>query len=1622
MPFPSSSHNRPSRRRDFQIAIICALPLEYDAVSLLVDEFWDHDDKQYGRTSGDMNKYRNGRIGVHDVVLMLLPKMGKGAVAGSTGSLRTSYPGVRIAFLVGVCGGVPSSSTHEAFLGDVVISDGLVEYDFGRQHPSKFIAKQETGGEHRVPNKDIRSLITYLKTEPGMSDLRRDAAEFLKLLQEAAVDKQYRCSYIHPGILEDKLFEPGYHHKHRSNSVCAVCHAKFETFCHEAAQASCQELGCNEAHRVSRHNLGSAQNSHRPCPEIFIGRVASGDTVMKSGEHRDKVAKQYDVIAFEMEGAGVCDELPCIVVKGICDYADSHKSKAWQPFAAATAAAVLKAILRKYTLDDGTESAVDQNGRVQDQARLSDPRTSDLALVQNLGLSNSAELKIGHSLRDAIYDFTNMLTADWRCELNDIKAVPEDDAVLIFTAQLDHQNRDRKGRSIASRLYSVLKSVRDFSTVIETFTPFPAIGSLVWGSIKVTMLIISSSVQYYEALSELFMRLGGLFPRWVEYHVLYKTSTQLQAALCDFYASVIRYCTLIVKKVQIQWQTYFFGPSWQSLKQEFQLEMDHIRICDERLKKELFVAKALADYQDQKLQVKSQRHTSGGRRRVKGLLSRENDKENMESWEVLRDERLANEKRQQLLDSLSTHDYLTPLKQSRRKRHNSTAQWIFSTNEFDRWVKGTGSPLLWCSGKIGSGKTIITASVIDKVLTTECNSNVVVAFFFVQFDDRQSLKAEYILKSIIRQALNKVGVSKETEDRLQNTEPKLTSGCKELLEVLQIIEMELTKFYIIMDGLDECSKSDRDDLLGTFALLTNVGSNIRIFLAGRDSMSREVKRIFPGLGHLFMNCKSAESDIAAYVKGAVHERLQSEDLIVGDSNLIEEIKSSLIKGAEGMFLWVSFQIDELCAQHCDDDIRKAILNFPRDLTGTFNRALGRIIHARNKDIALKNFQWVAAANRPMSLDELKEAFSIEIGQRYSKPERQPNEINRITSWCENLVQVDEEQKLVQFSHHTVQQFLLQKSSPFKEFYFNLVDADHHVGEICVTYLNFNDFKTTVARRRKPTSSFASTAIVQTAVKQGLKSSKPLSVIGKLRSGSQATSASIDVMEILSRLTPDTAETAGRTLTHPFLKYASVNWIFHTTTFRDGISRTWNDWCKMVIGGHSLVQSPWGNRNFNANDPLMLTWGYKSRHYPLLLLITLNGGPSDEKRDDLMQTAALSNDITLLDILLLGERRGNEMERACMTAVIHGHLNLVERLLGAGVDVNAGVFLNGAHHKFLHMAIKSGHFDLVDRLLAAGANVDAHYVVNGEPRTALYTAAKGGHLDITDRLIAAGAAINAYCIILGDRQTALFAAILNGDLDIVSRLLEAGADMSVCILSSGEHQPALYIATEGGHLNIVEKLLEVGADPNVALSIAGARPTVLSTAIQVGHPEIAQMLLKAGADANAKVCINGENQTALYLAAKHGRLDIVEILLEKGADPNTGISRGGRLQTALHAAARLGYLDIVESLLAAGGGMEFETCFGEFNGAALQAAAANGYRRVTERIIAAMSTARPELLQEALLQLARSGRLGLVEKVLAVGANPNYVHLGFGAQTALQAATKAGHQRVVQALKKAGAFR
>jgi nucleoside phosphorylase len=202
-------------------------------------------------------------------------------------------------------------------LGDVIISDGIVQYDFGRQLPGHFARKDTLLDSLGRPNLEIRGVLAKLKSLRHRRQLSVKIAEYLDVLCQ---EPELRAAY--PGVIEDKLFKASYRHTEDKKS--------------------CEQLGCN-GEIVSRSRLETA--GVRPMPSVHFGLMASGNSVMKSGEDRDRIAAQEGVIAFEMEGAGVWDSFPCIVIKGACDYADSHKSKDWQRYAAAMAAACAKAFL-----------------------------------------------------------------------------------------------------------------------------------------------------------------------------------------------------------------------------------------------------------------------------------------------------------------------------------------------------------------------------------------------------------------------------------------------------------------------------------------------------------------------------------------------------------------------------------------------------------------------------------------------------------------------------------------------------------------------------------------------------------------------------------------------------------------------------------------------------------------------------------------------------------------------------------------------------------------------------------------------------------------------------------------------------------------------------------------------------------------------------------------------------------------------------------------------------------------------------------------------------------------------------------------------------------------------------
>ncbi|CBF80765.1 hypothetical protein AN8542.2 [Aspergillus nidulans FGSC A4] len=332
---------RPKSRNDFAIAIICALPLEADAVEALFDEHYDRLGKYYGKQRRDANAYINGRIGKHDVVLCYMPGMGKGSAASVAASLRASYTGIELALVVGICGGAPPPPKYQdIFLGDVIISDSVIEYDFGRQYPGGFQRKTGVKDTLGRPGPEIRAFLNGLRAEKTRNELQSQTQQYLHTLQQ-------RTKWCHPGV-SDILFKASYLHKHYSHTSAAGCSCLgsdsfgqvCDQICEEALGKDCDDLNCDKGQQIRCREISEA----KPI-SIYIGPVASADTVMKSGQHRDEIVKTEKVIGFEMEGAGVWENVPCIIIKGVCDYADSHKSKLWQAYAAATGASTAKAFL-----------------------------------------------------------------------------------------------------------------------------------------------------------------------------------------------------------------------------------------------------------------------------------------------------------------------------------------------------------------------------------------------------------------------------------------------------------------------------------------------------------------------------------------------------------------------------------------------------------------------------------------------------------------------------------------------------------------------------------------------------------------------------------------------------------------------------------------------------------------------------------------------------------------------------------------------------------------------------------------------------------------------------------------------------------------------------------------------------------------------------------------------------------------------------------------------------------------------------------------------------------------------------------------------------------------------------
>ncbi|KAL5050929.1 hypothetical protein BDW71DRAFT_215067 [Aspergillus fruticulosus] len=308
----------------YTAALICPLEVDLSAARYMLDD-------EHQRLPGndlDPNSYILGTLGGHNVVLAALPEGSQGPIAAATVAthLSRSFPAIELRLLVGIAGGVPSCEV-DIHLGDVVISaptgtlGGVVEYDMGQETVAGFQRK----GLLCPPPAQWRSTMTKMKSDHRTQANRIDEYVW-KMMQKYPESKDY----WRPPPERDVLFAADYEHVEEG--------------------APCTH--CDREQIISR-----ARRTQPMSSEIFYGLIASGNRVIKNGIKRDIVAQEAGgAICFEMEAAGLMNDFQCIVIRGIANYADSHKNDHWNGYAAAAAAAVAKEMLT-YIQPAGTTDA-----------------------------------------------------------------------------------------------------------------------------------------------------------------------------------------------------------------------------------------------------------------------------------------------------------------------------------------------------------------------------------------------------------------------------------------------------------------------------------------------------------------------------------------------------------------------------------------------------------------------------------------------------------------------------------------------------------------------------------------------------------------------------------------------------------------------------------------------------------------------------------------------------------------------------------------------------------------------------------------------------------------------------------------------------------------------------------------------------------------------------------------------------------------------------------------------------------------------------------------------------------------------------------------------------------------
>ncbi|KAH7343012.1 hypothetical protein BKA65DRAFT_587311 [Rhexocercosporidium sp. MPI-PUGE-AT-0058] len=586
--------------------------------------------------------------------------------------------------------------------------------------------------------------------------------------------------------------------------------------------------------------------------------------------------------------------------------------------------------------------------------------------------------------------------------------------------EIQRIQRQRSSLRNMGRLKPFLQGLEKYSKCLDTLcngTPFLP---WVWAPVKLILQLASDHPIILDKLLEAYSQIANVLPRFDRFQSAFDYDANVSQALALVYEDILEFHRNTYLFLRRGAWHIFFDSLWKDFGARFLGILENLERHRDLVDRE---ASTIAIIEAKKWRAKQQ--------------------DNLEQLEDERRDRQLQDCISWLaIDDRSQEDALEKLSDLRQE---GTCDWILESSQLRTWVEDRNAePVLWLKGIPGAGKSVLTSHVIQKLRE---NSDFTTVFFFCNSRTDSVDLCSQVLRTLILELLR--SQHHLTSHIFEHfARQRQTPSLGQIKKLLPDLLSAVSSVRIVIDGLDECQEKSQKVILTELLSAAKAStSTCKIFLSSRvETFISKAMRKKPIISLTEKREKTkVDEDIRDYVR---HSLMPLRDNFPG--TLVDDVERTVVRKAQGMFLWVRLVISELSDRESAYELRKAAHNLPQGLHEAYRRILDRIqsdYSTYSSEKAILILQWMACSFRPLKTFEIQDGLVFATSDCVLNDDTKSNK--SLLDLCKPIVE-EGVGNTVDFVHFSAKEYILhQTSGPF------LKECEAHltVAFACASYLS-----------------------------------------------------------------------------------------------------------------------------------------------------------------------------------------------------------------------------------------------------------------------------------------------------------------------------------------------------------------------------------------------------------------------------------------------------------------------------------------------------------------------------------------------------------------------------------------